>query len=93
MKNLKQKCSSKKLLHKFSDSFCIANIIKKQACCLHLLIIYRIHNVFYVFYFELYNQQNNDSVTSVLSLSELIDNNEEYEIENIIEKQQHKSDL
>jgi len=42
---------------------------------------------FYVFYLELYNQQNNNSVTLILSLSELIDDDEEYEIEEIIEKQ------
>jgi len=87
MKNLKQKCSSKKLLHKFTDSFHIADIIKKQVYCLYLLIIYRIHDVFHVFYLELYNQQNNNSIMSMLSSSELIDDDEKYKIKEIIEKQ------
>jgi len=93
MKNLKQKCSSKKLLHKFAESFCITESIKKQVYHLHLFIIYRIHNVFHVFYLELYNQQNNNSVMLMLLSSELIDNDKKYEIKKIIEKQQHKSDL
>jgi len=92
-KNLKQKCSSKKLSHKFADSFCIADIIKKQVYYLYLFIIYQIHNVFYVFYLELYNQQNNNSITSILSSLKLIDNNEKYEIKKIIKKQWHKNDL
>jgi len=92
-KNLKQKWSHKKLLHKFADLFHIADIIRKQVYCLYLLIIYRIHNVFYVFYLKSYNQWDNNSVTLILSSSELIDNNEKYEIEKIIKKQWHKNDL
>jgi len=87
MKNLKQKCSSKKFSHKFANSFHITNVIKKQTYHLYLLTIYRIYNVFHVFYLELYNQQNNNSVILILSSSELIDDDEKYETEEIIEKQ------
>jgi len=80
MKNLKQKWSHKKFLHKFADSFHITDIIRKQIYCLYLFIIYRIHNNFHVFYLKSYNQQNNNNTTSVLSSSELIDDDEKYKI-------------
>jgi len=83
-KNLKQKHSFKKLSHKFTDSFCIANIIKKQIYYLYLFIIYRFHNVFHVFYLESYNWWNNNSVMLILSSSELIDNNEKYKIKKLL---------
>jgi len=47
MKNLNQKCSSKKLLHKFAKSFHINKSIKKQIYHLYLSVIYWIHNVFH----------------------------------------------
>ena len=48
IKNLKQKRSSKKLSHKFIESFKMKNKIKKQMYRFTLSNIYRIHNTFHV---------------------------------------------
>ena len=74
------------MLHKFIDSFRVEDLIEKQVYQLFLLIIYCIHNVFHVFYLKSYMCHNDD--TSVLSLqpSELINNEEKYKIEEILEK-------
>ena len=86
MKNLQQKQSHKKLSHKYAESFHIADIIKKQAYCLHLLTIYQVHDVFHVFYLESYNWHNGNNVAPELSFPELIDESEKYEIEEILNK-------
>jgi len=93
MKNLSQKRSNKKLSHKFAESFCIQDIVKKQAYRLHLPTHYWIHNVFHVSYLESYNQRLNDQTMLKLPLSELIDESEEYEVEEILEKQCRKDEL
>jgi len=93
MKNLSQKRSNKKLSHKFAESFCIQDIVKKQAYRLHLLTHYRIHNVFHVSYLKSYNQRLNDQTTLKLLSSELINKSKEYEVEEILEKQRKKDEL
>jgi len=93
MKNLKQKCSSKKLSHKFAESFHINKSIKKQTYCLYLSIIYWIHNAFHVSYLELYRHKENNSETLYFFASELIDEKEKYEVKEILEKQCWKSKL
>jgi len=93
MKNLSQKHSSKKLSHRFAESFCIQDIVEKQAYCLYLPIHYWIHNVFHVSYLKSYNQCLNDKITQVLPPSELINKKEEYKIEEILEKQRRKGKL
>jgi len=87
MKNLKQKCSSKKFSHKFAESFHITESIKKQVYHLHLSVIYQIHNVFYVSYLELYRHKEDNSETLYFLTSELIDEKEEYEVKEILRKQ------
>ena len=86
MKNLSQKHSYKKLLHKFAESFHICDIIDQQVYHLSLLISYQIHNVFYVFYLELYSQHLNNETVSELSSSDLINETEKYEIEEILKQ-------
>jgi len=93
MKNLSQKRSNKKLSHKFAESFCIQDIVKKQAYRLYLLTHYWIHNVFHVSYLEFYNWRLDDKIMQVLPSSELINEKEEYEVEKILEKQHRKGKL
>ena len=92
-KNLSQKHSYKKLLHKFIESFQVHNIVEKQAYHLHLFIFYKIHNVFHVLYLELYVWWKDNSEISKLSLSELMNETEEYEVKKILDKQQRKDEL
>ncbi len=93
MKNLSQKRLNKKLSHKFAEPFHIQDIVKKQAYCLYLPTHYWIHNVFHVSYLKLYNWRLDDEITQVLPPSKLINEKEEYEIEEILEKQHRKGEL
>ncbi len=60
---------------------------------LHLSVIYQIHNNFHVSYLKLYRHKENNSETSYFLTSELIDEKEEYEVKEILEKQHQKSEL
>jgi len=93
MKNLSQKCSSKKLSHKFAEPFHIQDIVEKQAYRLYLPTHYWIHNVFHVSYLKLYNQRLDNKITQVLPSLKLINEKEEYKIEEILEKQRRKGKL
>jgi len=86
MKNLNQKHSSKKLSHKFAESFHINKFIKKQTYHLHLSIIYQIHNIFHVSYLESYRHKKNNDEILYFFASELIDEKEEYEVKEILRK-------
>ena len=86
-KNLNQKHSSKKLLHKFTESFHINKSIKKQTYCFHLFIIYQIHNNFHVSYLKSYRHKEDNSETLYFLTFKLIDEKEEYEVKEILEKQ------
>jgi len=86
IKNLKQHRLSKKLLHKFIESFQIINLIDKQAYQLALPAHYRIHNVFYVSYLKFYKHCLNNNSLSELSFLNLINNEKKYKIEDILNK-------
>ena len=60
-KNFKQKRLSKKLSHKFVDSFRMKNKIDEQTYRLTLSNIYRIHNIFYVSFLKSYLHRVGDS--------------------------------
>ncbi len=61
--------------------------------CLSLSVIYRVHSVFHVFLLELYNHRlNDDSILDYLVL-ELIDDEQEWKIEKILQKQKRKKIL
>ncbi len=60
IRNLKQKRLSKKMSHKYVESFRIKNKSETQAYCLILLTIYRIHNTFYVLFLKLYLHRVDD---------------------------------
>lgn len=85
-KNLNQKRPFKKLSHKFAGPFRIAEPIGKQAYRLHLPATYQIHNVFHVSYLEPYRRKEDNSETPYLPAPELIDEGEEYEVEEILGK-------
>ena len=94
IKNLKQKRLSKKLFHKFVNFFRIVNKIKTQTYRLLLSIIYRIYNIFYIFLLKFYhNRDCDDASKSFMQIFELIDNNELWEIEKIINKIKNKKDI
>jgi hypothetical protein len=63
IKNLKQKRFSKKMSHKYVESFRIKNKSKTQIYRLILLNIYRIHNIFYVSLLKLYLHRVDDEQT------------------------------
>ena len=93
IKNLKQHRLSKKLLHKFIESFWIVNLIDKQAYQLTLSTHYRIHNVFYVSYLEFHKcHLNNNSLPELLFLN-LINDKKEYKIEDILSKKWRREQL
>ena len=94
IKNLKQKRSSKKLFHKFINLFQIVDKIRTQAYRLFLSIIYRIYNIFYVFLLKPYHNRDCDNASkSFMQVSELIDDNEFWEIEEIINKVKNKKNV
>jgi len=93
MKNLSQKRPNKKLSHKFAESFCIQDIVEKQAYRLYLSTHYWIHNVFHVSYLELYNWCLNNEIMQVLPSSKLINEKEEYKVEKVLRKQCRKGEL
>ena len=74
IKNLKQKQSSKKLSHKFVESFQIKNKIDEQTYRLTLFNIYRIYNTFYVSLLKSYLHRVDDAKTkTIMQASKFID--------------------
>ena len=94
IKNLKQKRSSKKLFHKFINSFRIVDKIKTQIYRLLLSIIYRIYNIFYVSLLKSYhNRDCGDASKFFMQVFEFIDDDEFWKIEKIINKVKNKKDV
>ena len=84
---------NKKLLNKMIKFFCIQEFINKQMYHLDLLIIYKIHSVFHVFLLKSYNHRlNDDFILNYLTLK-LIDDEQEWKIEKILQKQKRKKIL
>lgn len=86
-KNLKQKRPSKKLSHKFVGPFRITDKIGAQAYRLLLPSTYRIHNTFHVSLLEPYHYRDgNETEHTFMQPPELIDDEEQWEVEEIIDK-------
>ena len=66
IKNLKQKRLSKKLLHKFINSFRMKDKINEQTYRLTLFNTYRIHNIFHVSLLKSYLHRADDQETKVM---------------------------
>ncbi len=92
-KNLKQKKLSKKLSNKMIEFFCIQKFINKQTYCLDLSIIYRVHSVFHVFLLKSYNCRLNDDFILDYLVFKLIDDEQEWKIEKILQKWKRKKIL
>ena len=91
MKNLKQQHLNRKLSHKFTGPFCILDIIGTQAYCLALPASYsHLHDVFHVSYLEPYNHQDGAVEVELMPPPELIEDKEEWEVEEIIHKKKIK---
>ena len=74
IRNFKQKRFSKKLSHKFVESFRIKNKIDEQMYRLTLPNIYRIHNTFHVSFLKSYLHRADDAKTkTMMQASKLID--------------------
>jgi len=74
-RNLKQKKSSKKISHKYVESFRIKNKIETQTYRFILLNIYQIYNTFYILFLKLYLYRVNDKQTKqILQISKFINN-------------------
>ena len=93
IKNLQLKRSSQKLSHKFIRLFRVKDLVEKQMYRLFLSDTYWIHNVFYVFYLKPYQCCWEDESILSLQSSELIDDEEEYKIEKILDKWKHKKKI
>ena len=91
IKNLKLKQSSKKFSSKFADSFRVKELVRSQTYRFSLFQFYnRIHSIFHVSYLKSYFRRRGDNSILKLTLSKLIDDEEQYEIEKIIERQKKK---
>ena len=84
-KNLKLKALSKKFAPKFAGPFRVEQAIGNQAYRLYLPQGYKIHNVFHVSLLEPYHRRQGAVDSPDLSLPELLDDEEEWEIENIVD--------
>ena len=86
-RNLRQRRPCKKLSDKFIGPLKIIDAVGSQAYRLELPDSYRIHDVFHVSLLEPYKQRPGTGLTQVLPPPELINDEEEWEIEEVIEKQ------
>jgi RNase H-like domain found in reverse transcriptase/Reverse transcriptase (RNA-dependent DNA polymerase)/Integrase zinc binding domain/Chromo (CHRromatin Organisation MOdifier) domain/Integrase core domain len=92
-KNLKQRRPSKKLSHKHAGPFRIVDVVGTQAYRLALPEHYRIHPTFHVSLLEPYNRRPDGTEEDFLPPPTLIDQEEEYEVEEILEKRTRKKVL
>ena len=92
-KNLKQKKLSKKLSNKMIEFFRRQELIDKQMYHLDLSIIYKIHSVFHVSLLKLYNHRLNDDSILNYFILKLIDDEQEWKIEKILQKWKRKKIL
>ncbi len=92
-KNLKQKKLSKKLSNKMIEFFRIQELIDKQMYYLDLSIIYRVYSVFHVFLLESYNCRLNDDFIFNYFVLKLINDEQEWKIEKILQKRKRKKIL
>ena len=91
-KNLQTIKFNKKLSHKYIKPFCIEKPVKTQTYCLSLSILYWIHSVFYVFLLKLYESRNEERKAHI-SENIIINEHDEYKIEEIFNKKNIKSEL
>ena len=79
-------------MHKYIKSFHIEKPVKIQAYYLSLTILYWIHLIFYISLLELYKSRN-DKQKALMFKSITIDEHEEYEIKEILDRKNIKNEL
>ena len=84
-KNLKLKYPSKKMSPKYIGPFRVERAVGTQAYRLFMPVGYRIHPVFHVSLLEPYNRRPSVSETPEYNLPELINDEEEWEVEEILD--------
>jgi len=92
-KNLKAKQPSKKLTHHFIGLYCVEKIISRQAYKLTLPTAYQIYSVFHVSLLEPYVRQHGADVPKLFLLPVLVDDKEEYVVEELLEKKTEKGQV
>ena len=94
IKNLKQKRFSKKLSHKFVESFRMKNKIDEQTYRFTLLNIYRIHNTFHVLFLKSYLHRADDAKTkTIMQASKLIDDTKQWKMKEIMNRIRSKKKI
>ena len=92
VKNLQTTRPSKKLSYKYIEPFHIKEPVKIQTYHLSLSISYWIHSVFHVFLLKSYKSRGEKKETYIFE-NITIDEHDEYEIEEIFNKKNTKSEL
>ena len=92
VKNLWTIKSSKKLLHKYIELFHVKEPVETQAYCLSLPTLYQIHPIFHVSLLEPYESRGGESKAHMPE-SITVDDHEEYEIEEILDRKNAKDEL
>ena len=92
VKNLWTIRFSKKLSHKYIRPFYVEKPVEMQAYYLLLPTAYWIHSVFHVFLLKLYKSRGGKKEAHI-SESIIIDEHDEYEIEEILYRKNTKSEL
>lgn len=92
-KNLKLRRPSKKMSPKYAGPFRIKDVIGQQAYRLSLPTAWRIHPVFHVSLLEPYHRRSDGEEQSFMPLPELIDGEEQYDVERIVDRTRSKGVL
>ncbi|KIV98558.1 uncharacterized protein PV09_09478 [Verruconis gallopava] len=93
-KHLRLKQPSKKLAPRFVGPFRILEPVGTQAYRLQLPASWKVWNTFHVSLLEKYHQrEGGENTANQLPLPEIIDDEEEWEVEEILDKKKHKNGM
>ena len=91
-KNLQTLRFSKNLSHKYIGPFHVEKPVGMQAYCLSLPTLYQIHSVFHISLLESYQSRDGEREAHIPE-SITIDEHDEYEIEEILDRKNTKGEL
>lgn len=89
-KNLRIKQPSRKLSSRYIGPLKVLDAVGTQAYRLALPSSYRVHNVFHVSLLEPYHPRDAKAADAIMPLPELVEGEEEYEVERILEHRNKK---